>query len=50
MSDYRDGFGDGINFAREVIIENLRLWAEQYDDGYVLDLAADRIESGEARD
>jgi len=26
--DYQDGFEDGVKFAREVIIANIRLWAE----------------------
>ena len=46
MSDYKEGFQDGVNFAREVIIENLREWAENHDNGYVLDWAADQIERG----
>lgn len=50
MSDYRDGFQDGVTFAREVIIDNLRKWAEDSDEGEVLDWAADRIERGEAND
>lgn len=50
MSDYRDGFQDGVTFAREVIIDNLRKWAEEYDDGEVIDWVADRLERGEGRD
>jgi hypothetical protein len=50
VSDYRDGFADGINFAREVIIENIRKWAEDHDEGEALDWAADRIERGDAND
>jgi hypothetical protein len=50
MSDYRDGFTDGVNFAREVIIDNLRQWAEDHDSGEVLDWVADRLERGDARD
>ena len=44
--DYRDGFEDGVKFTREVIIANIRQWAETHEDGYVLDWAADRIEFG----
>ena len=44
--DYQDGFEDGVKFAREVIIANIRLWAETSDDGSVLDDVADRIEFG----
>lgn len=46
MSDYRDGFEDGVRFAREVIIENIRQWAEDSEDGSVMDEVADRIEFG----
>ena len=31
--DYQDGFEDGVTFAREVIIANIRLWAEKSEDG-----------------
>ena len=44
--DYQDGFQDGVKFAREVIINNLRLWAESSDDGAVMDEIGDRIEFG----
>ena len=44
--DYQDGFQDGVKFAREVIITNIRLWAETSDDGQILDDVADRIEFG----
>jgi hypothetical protein len=46
MSDYKEGFQDGVNFAREVIIENLRELAENHDNGDGLDWAADQIERG----
>lgn len=46
MSDYKEGFQDGVNFAREVIIENLRDWAEDHESGDILDWVADRIERG----
>ena len=26
--DYQDGFEDGVKFTREVIINNIRKWAE----------------------
>jgi len=44
--DYQEGFEDGVKFAREVIIANIRLWAESNDDGQVYDEIADRIEFG----
>ena len=47
MSDYKDGFEDGVRFAREVIVENLRDWASEAEqDGDVMDWVADRIETG----
>ena len=45
MSDYKDGFEDGVKFAREVIIANIRLWAEDCIDGsegVVMDDVADK--------
>lgn len=44
--DYQDGFQDGVKFAREVIISNIRVWAETNEDGQVLDEIADRLEFG----
>jgi hypothetical protein len=44
--DYQDGFQDGVKFAREVVIANIRKWAEDHDDGAVVDWVADRIEFG----
>ena len=44
--DYQDGFQDGGKFAREVIVNNIRLWAETSEDGPVLDDIADKIEFG----
>ena len=44
--DYQDGFEDGVKFAREVIIANIRLWAESSDDGQEMDDIADRLEFG----
>lgn len=48
MSDYKNGFQDGVTFAREVIIENIRQWAEESDEGEIMDTIADRIERGQA--
>ena len=50
MSDYKEGFQDGVTFAREVIIENIRKWAEDADEGETMDMIADRIERGQAND
>ena len=47
VSDYRDGFEDGVKFAREVIIANIREWAEKSEDGQVMDYIADKIEFGQ---
>ncbi len=44
--DYQDGFQDGVTFAREVIIANIRLWAEKSEDGAVMDEIAERLETG----
>jgi hypothetical protein len=47
--DYQDGFEDGVKFTREVIIANIRKWAEDCIDGSegsVMDDVADRIELG----
>lgn len=47
--EYRDGFEDGIKFAREVIIANIRQWAEDCIDGnegQMMDEVADKIEFG----
>lgn len=46
MSDYKEGFQDGVTYAREIIISNIRKWAEVEDDGYIFDIVADRIEFG----
>jgi len=35
--DYQDGFEDGVKFAREVIVNNIRLWAETSEDGPAYD-------------
>lgn len=44
--DYQDGFEDGVKFTREIIIANIRLWAEKSEDGQVYDDIADRLEFG----
>ena len=44
--DYQDGFEDGVKFAREVIVTNIRLWAETSEDGPAYDDIADRLETG----
>jgi hypothetical protein len=44
--DYQDGFEDGVKFTREVIIANIRLWAEKSEDGPAYDDIADRLEFG----
>lgn len=44
--DYQDGFEDGVKFAREVIIANIRKWAEDSSDGAAYDDVADKIEFG----
>lgn len=44
--DYQDGFEDGIKFTREVIINNIRLWAESEENADIFEDIADRIEYG----
>ena len=44
--DYKDGFEDGVRFTREVIVANIRKWAETHEDGNTLDWVADKIEFG----
>ena len=44
--DYQDGFEDGVKFSREVIIANIRKWAEDHDEGETVDWVADRIDFG----
>lgn len=51
MSDYKAGFEDGVTFAREVIIENIRDWAsdvEEASEAQIMDDIADKIERGTA--
>ena len=42
--DYKEGFQDGVSYAREIILSNIRKWAETHDEGAALDWVADRIE------
>ena len=44
--DYQQGFEDGVTFTREVIIANIRLWAEKSEDGAVYDEIAEMLETG----
>lgn len=44
--DYKEGFQDGVKFAREVIANNIRQWAETHENGDTLDWVADQIEYG----
>ena len=44
--DYQNGFEDGVKFAREVIVTNIRLWAETSEDGQAYDDIAYRLEFG----
>jgi hypothetical protein len=47
--EYRDGFEDGVKFAREVIINNIRAWSDDLingDEAEVYEEIADRIEFG----
>ncbi len=47
--DYKDGFEDGVKFTREVIIANIRKWAEDSilgEEGAIIDSIADKIEFG----
>jgi len=44
--DYKEGFQDGVQFTREVVIANIRKWAETHEEGETLDWVADRIEFG----
>ena len=47
MSDYRDGFDDGVKFAREEIIEKMREIDIADIDTWLLDRLADMIESNQ---
>ena len=50
MSDYKAGFEDGVRFAREVIVENIREWVNDAEgaEAQIIDEIADRIEFGTA--
>ena len=50
MSDYKAGFEDGVRFAREVIVENIREWVNDSEgaEAQIIDEIADRIEFGTA--
>ncbi len=45
MSDYRDGFQDGYKFAREEIIEKIRVIDMADIDAFLLDRLSDIKES-----
>jgi hypothetical protein len=47
VSDYKDGFKDGYNHAREEIIEKLREIPINDIDSWLLDQLADMIEGGQ---
>jgi len=47
VSEYKEGFQDGVTFAREVIINNIRAWADNHEDGHALEWVADQIEFGQ---
>ena len=47
--EYRDGFEDGVKFAREVIINNIRAWSDDLvlgEEAEIYEAIADRIEFG----
>lgn len=47
--DYQDGFEDGVKFTREVIINNIRKWAEDVilgEEAEIYEAIADKIEFG----
>jgi len=46
MSDYKEGFQDGYNFAREEIVEKLREIPINDIDSWLLDKLADMMEGG----
>ena len=45
MSDYKDGWQDGYNFAREEIIDKLKDIPIKDIDGWLLDKLVDMIET-----
>jgi hypothetical protein len=47
--EYQDGFEDGVKFAREVVIANIRKWADDCvlgEEATIMEEIADRIEYG----
>lgn len=47
--DYQDGFQDGVKFTREVIINNIRKWADDLilgDEAEIYERIADKLEYG----
>lgn len=47
--DYQDGFEDGVKFTREVIINNIRKWAEDTilgEEAEIYEVIADKLEFG----
>jgi len=46
MSDYKEGFDDGVKFAREEMIDKLREIDINDIDSWLLDRLADMIEGG----
>jgi len=46
MSDYKEGFDDGVKFAREEMIDKLREININDIDSWLLDRLADMIEGG----
>ena len=49
IMDYKEGFQDGVTFAREVIVANIRKWAEDIilgEEADIYDKIADKIEFG----
>ena len=47
--DYQEGFEDGVKFTREVIINNIRKWADDLvlgEEAEIYEAIADKIEFG----
>jgi hypothetical protein len=47
--EYKDGFEDGVKFTREVIINNIRKWADDLilgEEVEIYEAIADKIEFG----
>lgn len=47
MSDYKDGFTDGVKWAREELAERLREIDIMDIDSFLLDRLADMIDGGD---